>query len=295
MSAPRTECEPRRGSPRGFERRAAATAARLLERRWADRIGRRQSRPARWRRAAEHAPRADSAHGRAYASGPRAVRRPPKPPSVRRRRAGRPGRPEGSTPRHGMMAARLGACWEARGTRGTGGQERASEEPTRSSRRGFAPGVSASRRSAEAVDARVRMTRNRCVSVGRHARDRPRRVRVSRATATRLAILDPDGRGFERAVAARDAPARPAAAAVRRLSRRLKRRRRHLKRRSEAPPDRGAGPPRRPLPNSLDRVPTEAVAFEHALRRSSAVRTPAAIARRLRRQISIRPTPCRWA
>ena len=46
---------------------------------------------------------------------------------------------------------------------------------------------------------------------------------VSRATATRLAILDPDGRGLRSAlVAARDAPARLAAAAFRRLSRRLK-------------------------------------------------------------------------
>ena len=79
-----------------------------------------------------------------------------------------------------------------------------------------APGVSASRRSAEAVDARVRNRPEiRCVSVGRYARDRPRRARVSRATATRLTILDPDGRGCRSAlVAARDAPARLAAAAV---------------------------------------------------------------------------------
>ena len=45
----------------------------------------------------------------------------------------------------------------------------------------------------------------------------------SRATAKRLAIFDPDGRGLRSALAAaRDAPARLVAAAVRRLSRRLK-------------------------------------------------------------------------
>ena len=126
-------------------------------------------------------------------------------------------------------------------------------------REGPRAGISASRRSVTSVDTRGRNRPEICCVyvVGTRAIVRGR-LGLSRATAARLAIFDPDGRELWWAiVAARHAPACLVAAAVRRLLRRLKTSDdvemcAPLKRRSEAPlrSQVGAGPPRRSAPQT---------------------------------------------